>query len=53
MLGSFTLLAFFGVLGGTMHEGYSKLELFVIFGSLAVASYYLFQVLGSLRNRPR
>ena len=52
MLGSFTLLAFFGVLGGTMHQGYSKSELFVIFGSLAVALYYFFQVLGWLKNRP-
>jgi hypothetical protein len=53
MLVSFTLLAFVGVLGGAMHEGYSKSELFAIFGSLAVALYYLFQVLGWLKNRPR
>ena len=45
MLGAFALLAFFGVLGGSMHDGYSQPELFVIFASLAIALYYLSQVL--------
>ena len=53
MVAAFTLLALLGVLGGTMHEGYSKSELFVIFGSLAVAVYYLSQVLGWWKKRLR
>ena len=53
MLGAFTLLALLGVLGGGLHEGYSKPELFVIFGSVAVALYYLSHVLGWLKNRPK
>lgn len=44
MLGAFTLLAFLGALGGSMHDGYSKSEVFVIFASLAVALYYLCEV---------
>lgn len=54
MLGCFALLAFLGVLGGSMHrDGYSKSELFVIFGSLAVALYYLSQVLGWWKKHAR
>lgn len=54
MLGCFALLALLGVIGGSMHrDGYSKSELFVIFGSLAVALYYLSQVLGWWKKRTR
>ncbi len=53
MLAAFTLLALLGVLGGAMHDGYSKSELFVISGSLAVALYYLSQVWGWRKNRTR
>jgi hypothetical protein len=53
MLSCFALLAFIGALGGSMHDGYSKSELFVIFCSLAVALYYLSQVLGWWKKHAR
>jgi hypothetical protein len=53
MFGAFALLAFIGALGGSMHDGYSKSELFVIFCSLAVALYYLSQIFGWWKRRPR
>jgi hypothetical protein len=40
-------------LGGSMHEGYSKSELFVVFAPLAVALHYLSQVLGWWKKLPR
>jgi hypothetical protein len=46
MFGAFALLAFIAGLSGSMHDGYSKSELFVLFCSLAVALYYLSQILG-------
>lgn len=53
MFGAFALLAFLAALGGIMHEGYSKSELFVIFCSLAVAVYYLSQIFGWWKRRTR
>jgi hypothetical protein len=53
MLGCFALLAFLAALCGSMHDGYSKSELFVSFGSLAVALYYLSQVLGWRKKHAR
>jgi hypothetical protein len=50
MFGAFALLAFLAALGGTMHEGYSKSELFVIFCSLAVSLYYLSQIFDWRKN---
>jgi hypothetical protein len=53
ILGAVALLGFLAALGGITHEGYSKSELFVIFGSLAVALYYVSQILGWRKKRPR
>jgi hypothetical protein len=53
MFGVFVLLACLGALGGTMHEGYSKSELFVIFCSLAVALFYLSQIIGCRKKCPQ
>jgi hypothetical protein len=53
MFGAFVLLALLAATGGIMHEGYSKSELFVIFCSLAVALYYLSQIFGWCKKRPK
>lgn len=53
MFGAFALLAFIGALGGSMHEGYSTSEVFVIFCSLAVALFYLSQIFGCWKKRPK
>jgi hypothetical protein len=53
LFGAFALLAFVATLSGGMHGGYSKSELFVIFCSLGVALYYLSQIFGWWKKRPR
>jgi hypothetical protein len=53
MFGAFALLAFIGALDGSMHDGYSSSELFVIFCSLAVALCYLSQILDWWKKKPK
>jgi hypothetical protein len=53
MFGAFVLLAFLASFSGSMHDGYSKSEVFVIFCSLAVALYYLSQIFDWWNKHPR
>jgi hypothetical protein len=53
MFGAFVFLAFLGVLGGSLHNGYDKSELFVIFCSLALALYYLSRIIDWRRKHSK